>query len=96
MINIDGLPQWKTRSCAWIYIGHPPFHSGSVVLVPNPETVHVSTQFHVVFDDYFSTVPSIREGTIQPNYTDLVQHSSQSGAPDNIDLRGTWFAPDPE
>ena len=34
-----------------------------------------------------------REGTIPPNWTDLVQNSSQIGAPQNIDLKETWFAP---
>ena len=44
----------------------------------------------MLFDDEFSTVPFIREGTIPPNWTDIVQHSSQSGAPENIDLKDTW------
>ena len=52
---------------------------------------HVSPQFHVVFDDEFSTVPFMREGKIPPNWTDLAQCSSQSREPDNIDLKYTWF-----
>ena len=36
------------------------------------------------------------EGTIPPNWTDLVQCSSQSGAPHNIDLKDTFFTPDLE
>ena len=47
----------------------------------------------MVFDDEFSTVPFMREGTMPPNFTDIVQLSSQSGAPDNIDLKDTWFTP---
>ena len=35
----------------------------------------------------------MREGTITPNYTDLVQRSLQIGAPQNIELRETWFTP---
>ena len=38
----------------------------------------------------------MREGTIPPNWTDLLQRSSQSGAPENIDLEYTWFTPDLE
>ena len=60
-------------------------------MVLNPETVHVSPQLYVVFDDEFSTVLFMGEGTIPPNWTDLVQHRSQHGAPDNIDLKYTWF-----
>ena len=62
----------------------------------NPANGHVSPQFHVVFDNEFSTVTFIREGTISPNWTYLVQCSSQSGAPKNIDLRYTFFTLDPE
>ena len=45
----------------------------------------------MVFGGEFSTVAFMREGTIPPNWTDIVQCSSQSGAPDNIDLKDTWF-----
>ena len=38
----------------------------------------------------------MREVTIHPNWTYLVQSISQSGAPDNIDLKDTWFTPDLE
>ena len=35
----------------------------------------------------------MREVVIPPNFKDLVKHISQSGAPENIDLRNTWFDP---
>ena len=35
----------------------------------------------------------MREGKISPNWTNIVQHRSQSGAPDNTDLKDTWFTP---
>ena len=94
--NIYGLPKLEPRSRAGIYIGHSLFHAESVALVLNPENGHVSPQFHVVFDDEFYTVPFMREGTIPPNWTDLVQRSSRSGAPENIDYEYTWFTPDIE
>ena len=36
----------------------------------------------------------MREEKIPPNWTDLVQQSSQSGAHENIDINDTWFNPD--
>ena len=78
-------------SCEGIYIGHLQFHTGSVVLVLNSATGCVSPQFYVVFDDKFSTVSFIWEGTIPPNCTDLVQRSSYIVAPDNNDLKDIWF-----
>ena len=91
--SIYGLTKWEPRSREVIYIDHSPFHAGSLSLVLNPVTGHVSPQFNVVFGDEFSTVPLMRYGTIPPNWTDLVQHISQSGAQENIDLKYTWFTP---
>ena len=65
-------------------------------LVLNQATVNVSTQFYVLFDDEFSTVPFIRKGTIYPDWTDLVHHISQSGAPENMHIKDNWFTPDLE
>ena len=38
----------------------------------------------------------MREVKILPNWTDLLQHSSQSGALENINLKDTWFTTDIE
>ena len=38
----------------------------------------------------------MREGTIPPNWTYLVQRRSKISAPENIDLKDTWFTPDPK
>ena len=38
----------------------------------------------------------MREGTIPPNFTDIVQLSSQIVASDHIYLQDTWFTPDLE
>ena len=54
--GIAGPLKWEPRSRLGIYVGHSPSHAGSVALVLNPRTGHVSPQFHVVFDDFFSTV----------------------------------------
>ena len=90
--NLYGPLKWEPRSCAGIY----PFRALLVALVLNQETGRVLNQFHVVFDDEFSTFPFMREGTIPPNCTYLVQHRSQSNAPENIYLSDTWFTPDLE
>ena len=59
-----GPPKWEPRSRIGVYLGHSPFHAGSVALVWNPTTGHVSPQYHVVFDDDFTTVPYMASGTI--------------------------------
>ena len=54
-----GPPKWEPRSRIGVYLGHSPYHAGSVALVWNPTTGRVSPQFHVVFDNHFSTFPSM-------------------------------------
>ena len=60
-----GPPKWEPRSRIGVYLGHSPFHAGSVALVFNPSTGRVSPQYHVVFDDEFSTVSYMEKGTVR-------------------------------
>ena len=46
-----GPPKWEPRSRIGVYLGHYPFHAGSVALVWNPNTGRLIPQYHVVFDD---------------------------------------------
>ena len=57
--NPKGVPKWEPRSRLGIYIGHLPAHAGSVALVLNLKTGLVPPQYHVVYDDQFSTVHHI-------------------------------------
>ena len=50
------LPKWSMRSRRGIYLGVSPFHSSTVHLVLNPSTGSITPQYHVVFDDSFSTI----------------------------------------
>jgi hypothetical protein len=72
-------------------MGHSPCHAGSVALVLNPTTGHVSPQFHVVFDDTFSTVPFMREGTVPSHWAELVRNSSEVATDESFDIAKTWF-----
>ena len=56
-------PKWEPRSRLGIYLGKSPFHAGSVALVLNPKTGHVSPQYHLVFDDDFTTIPYLNSNT---------------------------------
>jgi hypothetical protein len=52
----DSIAKWKSRSWIGVYVGHSLAHAGNVPVIYNPYTTHVSPQFHVVFDDQFTTV----------------------------------------
>ena len=87
-----GPPKWEPRSRIGVYLGHSPFHAGSVALVLNPTTGRVSPQYHVVFDDDFSTVPYMEAGTIPPNWEDLVTYSTEKATTIDFEMAETWLA----
>ena len=53
------IPKWDSRAQQGIFLGFSPRHLSSVPLILNPRTQHISPQFHVIFDNSFSTVPSL-------------------------------------
>jgi hypothetical protein len=89
--NPKGVPKWEPRSRLGIYVGHSPVHAGSVALVLNPKTGLVSPQFHVVYDDNFTTVPHMRNLTVPSNWAQLVKNSSELITTEQYDLTKTWF-----
>ena len=54
--GIGGIPKWDPRSRLGVFVGHSPDHESNVALVLNPRTGLVSSQYHVIFDDTFSTI----------------------------------------
>ena len=73
-------------------MGHSPFHAGNVTLVWNPTTGRVSPQYHVVFDDDFTTVPYMEAGTLPPNWEDLVRHSCETATANDVKLSSLWLS----
>ena len=71
------LPQWDPRSRLGVYLVQSPIHASTVALVLNFKSLHVSPQFHVIFDDDFSTVDFINNGEIPSNWKQLVKESYQ-------------------
>ena len=94
--GIGGAPKWEPRSHLGIYVGHSPSHAGSVALVLNPRTGHVSPQFHVVFDDHFTTVPFMEKNEVPPHWSKLVENSREKVTEEHYELAKTWLFPDPE
>ena len=79
-IGPEEIPKWEPRARSLVYIGHSPFHKGSVALVLNTRTGHVSPKYHVVFDDTFSTVENTRKVTVP----DLTTGSDSQVTPSSI------------
>jgi hypothetical protein len=70
------VPKWGTRARMGIYVGCSPSHASNIALILNPRTGHLSPQFHVVFNDDFTTVPYLRTSTVPPHWADLVRSSA--------------------
>jgi hypothetical protein len=62
-----------------------------VALVFNPKTGQVLPQYHVIFDDTFSTVPYMDEGTVPPHWEDLLKHSSKKATDEEFSLAEDWM-----
>ena len=91
--STKGVPKWEPRARLGIYLGCSPSHASNVALVLNPKTRLVSPQYHVVFDDEFTTVPHLRKGTVPANWADLVQNTRERTTEEFYDLSKTWLEP---
>ena len=89
-----GVPKWEPRARVGIYLGRSPSHAGNVALVLNPKTGLVLPQFHVVFDDDFTTVTHLRKGTVPSNWKTLVDNSREKNTDEFYNLTKTWFEPE--
>jgi hypothetical protein len=79
------MPKWEPRSRLEIYLGNSPCHAGSVALVLNPKTLNISPQYHVVFDDHFSTIPYLQKGSVPPHWEELVTKCSEHATDQDFD-----------
>jgi hypothetical protein len=71
------IPKWEPRAQMGLHVGRSPSHAANVPLILNPRTGHISLQFHVIFDDDFTTVPYLCMASIPPYWADLVHASSK-------------------
>ena len=88
-----GTPKWEPRSHTGIYLGHSPCHAGSVSLVLNLKSGLVSPQFHVVYDDEFTTVPYLTSSEPPPNWVHLCRHAIEHSTEDQANLSHEWLHP---
>lgn len=61
------IPKWEPRSRLGQFVGVSAMHSSSVKLIRNTATNYISPQFHVVFDEKFTTNES--EQILHPDET---------------------------
>ena len=61
------LPKWQARARRGQYLGVSPDHSSTICRILNLRSGFISPQYHVIYDDLFSTVPNAESGgTLEP------------------------------
>ena len=87
--------KWEPRSHIEIYLGRSSVHAGNVSLALNLHTGLVSLQYHLIFDDEFTTVKYLRSSSPSPNWTNLLRHNTVSVPIDSDDtINKTWLHPE--
>lgn len=94
------LPQWQPRSRRGLFLGYSHHHSSDVPLILNLQTGSISPQFHVVFDDSFSTVTSIPKDDTPPDFWNFLNLEGcthkvpiDPSDPDTSLLPDDWLTP---
>lgn len=90
--NPKRVLKWEPQAWLGIYVGQSPHHAGNKALVLNPNTGLISPQFHVAFDDDFTTVPHLRKWSVPPNWANLVWSSSEKTTAEFYDSTKTWVS----
>ncbi|MGH7955132.1 MAG: hypothetical protein ACREOZ_04145 [Gloeomargaritales cyanobacterium] len=74
------LPKWKPRSRRGKFVGISHDHSTNVCEILNLTTLTITPQYHVVYDDFFTTV-HCKEEEVPPIWPDLLQFHSENALP---------------
>ena len=57
----NSAPKWNPRSRVGIFLGWSQDHARNVAWVLNPNTDHISAQYHVIFGNMFTTVAALTD-----------------------------------
>lgn len=82
------IPKWEPRARLGQFVGVSPMHSSVVKLIRNVETDYISPQFHIVFDEKFTTVDSRQTLNPLETWVDLFTTSREHvfGEDEDADL----------
>lgn len=92
------IPCWQPCSRCGLFVGYSPVHSSNVPLILNLQTSSISSQFHIVFEDHFSTVHSTFLDEPPPSFWNkfyLESHTNQTplDADTLTTLADEWISP---
>jgi hypothetical protein len=90
------VPKFETRSRRGVFMGLSAKHASTVPLIMNLSTLTITPQFHVVFDDWFTSVNSTRpdEPISDLVWNDLFENSRYQyffDDDDDVELDSEWL-----
>ena len=71
-------PCWVPRSHPGVYLGHSTHHTANVAWVMNIKTHHISPQYHIVFDEGFTTVGTQNTMCMPHNWQELYEQTKKN------------------
>ncbi len=74
--NPGSAKKWESRCWQGIYVGLSSLHASSVALIYNPTSCHVTQQFHVAFDESFTSAASTDQDTSDARITNILDKAS--------------------
>ena len=91
------IPKFEPRSRQGLNLGWSPKHASTVPLVLNMTTGHISPQFHVLYDDWFTTVGTDAQGDPEPiddeKWTELLgEERFQFDGNEPVELEDEWLS----
>ena len=86
-------PKWKPKSRRGAFVGYSSDFASTVGLVLNHSTKTVTPQFHVVYDDWFTTVSSNGPDP-PPEWAALLEHSCENALDIDGNVDGHVILPD--
>jgi len=72
------LPKWDPKAKRGQFLGMSNRHASTIGLIRNLQTEAISAQYHVVYDEHFTTVPAtvnMDDLQVPPNWIDLLTYS---------------------
>ena len=90
----DFITIWDEEVRVGLYVGTSQIHAGNVSLILNPSTGHVSPQFHVVFDETVSTIPSLKNGSIPYSWKFICENIRELATYKDFNLADLWSIPE--
>jgi hypothetical protein len=91
------IPKWNPRSRRGVNMGFSDRHASTIALVLNLMTKSISPQFHVVFDDWFTSVHSNGEELDPEVWNSLITNPSCRlkailDDDEDVDLQEEWLS----